>query len=163
MTCRLYGEETNNHFRMEWFPMAYTVVKNDNYFNWDNILSFNIANRVLEPKGMKNPCFYMSSYIIDKICATNCFLSFNWAWTSNQIHVHVYYSKIWEANSKENFYDICDCFLPPLHKPIFGSLAHRIFPRDIKSLKGIERWYMKKYYTYVRIFGATGQPHLLQG
>jgi hypothetical protein len=22
---------------------------------------------------------------------------------------------------------------------------------------------MKKYYTYVRIFGATGQPHLLQG
>jgi hypothetical protein len=33
MICRLYGEEANTHFRMEWFPMAYTVVKTGQDFN----------------------------------------------------------------------------------------------------------------------------------
>jgi len=27
MICRLYGEETSTHFRMEWFSMAYIVAK----------------------------------------------------------------------------------------------------------------------------------------
>jgi hypothetical protein len=137
MICRLYGEETSTHFRMEWFPMAYTVVKTDQDFNWESILSFNIANRVLDPKGMKNPGFYMSSYLIDVICVANCFPSFNWAWTPDQGPVHVYCSQLWEANCKEHFYDICDHFLTPLHKAIFGSYPHRISPGAIKSLKGI--------------------------
>jgi len=28
-------------------------------------------------------------------------------------------------------------------------------------MKGIEDWYIKKYYTYVKIFKATGTPHML--
>jgi hypothetical protein len=137
MICRLYGEETSTHFRMEWFPMAYTMVKNGQAFNWEIILSFNITNQVLDPKGITNHVFYMSSYLIDVICATRYFLVFNWAWTLDQGLVHVYYSQLWEAKYKEHSY------------------PHRISPGAIKSMNGIEDWYMKKYYSYVRIFAAT--------
>jgi hypothetical protein len=69
MICRLYGEETNTHFWMEWFPMDYTMVKTGQVFNWENILAFNIFNRAKEAPGMKKPGFYMSSYLIDAICS----------------------------------------------------------------------------------------------
>jgi hypothetical protein len=78
MIYKLYGKEANTHFRMEWFPMAYTVVKTSQVFNWASILSLNIANHVQDPKGMKNIGFYMSSYLIDVIYATNYFPAFNW-------------------------------------------------------------------------------------
>ena len=34
MICRLYSEETNTHFRMEWFLMVYTIVKTGKSFSW---------------------------------------------------------------------------------------------------------------------------------
>jgi hypothetical protein len=43
--------------------MAYTVAKTGKYFNWANILSFNIINRAREAQGMKNPGFYMTTYL----------------------------------------------------------------------------------------------------
>jgi hypothetical protein len=33
MIYRIYDEENITHFRMEWFPMAYKVSKNDQAFN----------------------------------------------------------------------------------------------------------------------------------
>jgi hypothetical protein len=68
MICRLYGEETKTHFNMEWFPMEYTMVKTYKSLNGDNVLSFNIANQVLNTKGMKNIGFYMSSYYRHDLC-----------------------------------------------------------------------------------------------
>jgi hypothetical protein len=52
-------------------------------------------------------------------------------------------------------------FPRPLHKAIFGIFLHRISSGSINTLRGIGDWYMKKYYTFVRIFGAVGPPHLL--
>jgi hypothetical protein len=161
MICRLYGEETNTHFRMEWFLMAYTVAKTRKSFNWDNILSFNITNQVWEAQGMKNHGFYMTTYLIDAICVAHRFPTFKWAWSPDQIPIHVYFSQLWEENYKEHIYDICDYFLAPLHKSIFRFHPHIGIPGAIKSLKEIGDWYMKKYYTYVRIFGAIGPPHFL--
>jgi hypothetical protein len=50
--------------------------------------------------------------------------------------------------------------LPPYTRPSL-VFSHRISSGAIKSLRGIGDWYMKKYYTFVRIFGATRPPHLL--
>jgi hypothetical protein len=77
MICRLCGEETITHFRMEWFMMAYTIVKTRKSFNWDRILSFNISTQVKEAKGMKNLGFYMTTYLIDAICVAHVFPYFN--------------------------------------------------------------------------------------
>jgi hypothetical protein len=59
------------------------------------------------------------------------------------------------------FYDICDYFMDPLHKSIFGLFPHRISPGALKGLKDIGDWYVKKYYTYIQIYGTIGAPHLL--
>jgi hypothetical protein len=137
MICRLYGEETNTHFRMEWFPMAYMVAQKGQAFNWVSILSFSITKRSQDPKGMKNPEFYMSSYLIDVVCATNSFPTFNWAWTPKKGPIHWYCSQLWECNCKKYFYDICDYFHTPLHKAIFGLFPHIISPGALKGLKEI--------------------------
>jgi hypothetical protein len=105
---------------------------------------------------MKNPGFYMTTYLIDAICVAHKFPSFNWDWNPNQPLIHVYCSQLWEVNCKEHLYNICDYFLAPLYKYIFWFYPHRISPGAIKSLKEIGDWYMRKYYTYVRIYGATG-------
>jgi hypothetical protein len=120
MICRLYGEETNTHFRMEWFLMAYTIVKTRKAFNWANILSFNISTRAQEAKGMKNLGFYMTTYLIDAVCVAHVFPAFNWAWNPRKPPIHEYFSQLWEVNFKNYFYDICDYFLAPCTKPYLG-------------------------------------------
>jgi hypothetical protein len=35
MLNRLYGEEKNTHFHMDWFPMVHTIVKKVQAFNWE--------------------------------------------------------------------------------------------------------------------------------
>jgi len=81
MICRIYDEESNTHFRMEWFSMAYRVAKIGKPLNCESILSFNITNRFQDPQGMETHGFYMSSYLIDAICLSNIFPTFNWAWS----------------------------------------------------------------------------------
>jgi hypothetical protein len=109
----------------------------------------------------EKPGFYMTTYLIDAVCVAHIFPSFNWVWDSSKAPIHEYFSQLWEVNYKNHLYDICDYFMAPLHKIIFGVHPHRISPGAIKDLKGIGDWYMTKYYTYVRIYGATGPPHLL--
>jgi hypothetical protein len=117
--------------------MAYIVVKTRKYFNRASILSFSIAKRVWEYQCMKNIGFYMSTYLIDVVFVSNRFPSFNWAWSPDQIPIHVYCFQLWKVICKEYLCDICDYFLAPLHKAIFDFHPHRISPGAIKSIQGI--------------------------
>ena len=40
--CKLYGEESYTHFKLEWTPLADHVAKTSQVFNWAHILSFNL-------------------------------------------------------------------------------------------------------------------------
>jgi hypothetical protein len=67
MIYMLYGEETSTHFIMEWFPMAYMVVKKGAKISTGKasyLLSLQIMFR---PQRYEKPGFYMSSYLIDSI------------------------------------------------------------------------------------------------
>jgi hypothetical protein len=161
MICRLYGEEKSTHFHMEWMPMAYTVVKTGKIFNWVDILTFNIFQNVKNSPGMKNPSFYMSAYLIDVVCSSIQFPTFGWSWDQNQPLVHVYCSELWEVNYKKHIYDICDFFLAPLHTIIFGYPTYRISKESMATLKDIADWYMRKYYTYIKVYGNSRAPHIL--
>jgi hypothetical protein len=143
MIYRLYDEETNTHFRMEWFLMEYMVVKTGQVFNWVNILAFNIFNRAKEATGMKNHGFYMLAYLIDAIFSVHHFPTFEWSWTPSQPPIHIYCSELWDVNYKEYFYNICDYFLAPLYKVILGIYPHRISQGAIKTLREIGDWYVK--------------------
>jgi hypothetical protein len=78
---------------------------------------------------MKNPSFYMSTYLIDAICVANRFPTFNWAWSLDQILIHAYCFQLWKVKCKEYFYDICDYFLLLYTRPSLISPTQDI-PRS---------------------------------
>jgi hypothetical protein len=161
MLCRLYGEEKSTHFQTDWLPLAHTVVKIGQVFNWDDILAFNIYLHTKNIPSMRKPCFYMSSYLIDAICSSVQFLDLGWNWDQNQTPIHVYFSELWSINYRKFFYDICNLFLAPLHTVLFRFPRHGISLEARTRMKGIVEWYFFKYYSYIRVYGTTGSPHLL--
>jgi hypothetical protein len=123
--------------------MSYTVVKTEQVFDWENILDFNIINQDMEAPCMKNPNFYMKTYLIYAIFSAHHFPTFEWSWNPIQPPIHIYHSEFLDINYKDNFYSICDYFLAPLYKVIFGIYPHMISQGDIITLKYIGDFYVK--------------------
>jgi hypothetical protein len=71
------------------------------------------------------------------------------------------YSELWSINYIRYFYDICNLFLTPLHTVLFGFPRHMISFEARTGMKGIVDWYFCKYYSYIRVYGTIGSPHLL--
>jgi hypothetical protein len=100
-------------------------------FNWAKILSDNLSNKITEYREKKaagKPSkFYMSTYIMDAICALTPFSLMKWAWSpSEEKAVHEYHDKLWENNANEFIYEIFNWVAVPLHVTIFGLLPPRI-------------------------------------
>jgi hypothetical protein len=161
MICRIYGEEKSTHFQMEWIHMAYTVVKIGKNFNWKEILTFNICQNIWNILDMKKPSFYMSAYLGDAILSSIEFPTFGWIWDQDKLSIHAYCSYLWDINYNKYIYDICDCFLAPLHIIRSGYAPHRISREAIAYMKTIIDWYLGKNYTYIRIYVNSKAPHLL--
>jgi hypothetical protein len=68
-------KEKSTHFQTDWLPLAHTIVKTGQVFNWEDILAFNICLHMKNIPGMKKPCFYMSSYLVDVIVPPCNFLT----------------------------------------------------------------------------------------
>jgi len=70
MLCRLFGRKNPAHFTVEWVSIINEVVEGYT-FNWEKMLSDNLAKEVVEYKAFKSrgQCapFYMSTYIMDAI------------------------------------------------------------------------------------------------
>jgi hypothetical protein len=110
---------------------------------------------------MKKPTFYMSAYLTYAICSSVQFPAFGWDLNQDQPLIHVYFSELWDANYKRYIYDICDFFLAPLHIIIFCYSAYKLSKEAMVGIKGIEDWYLGKYYTYIRVYVNSKAPHLL--
>jgi hypothetical protein len=94
MLCQLYGEDKSTHFKIDWLPQAHIIVKTRQVFNWENILAFNICLHMNNILGIKKPCFYISTYLIDAICSSMQFIDLGLKWDQNQPLIHVYYSEL---------------------------------------------------------------------
>jgi hypothetical protein len=161
MICRLYGEEKCTHFKLEWTPIAHYVAEKGHVFNWAQLLSINIFETTKGAPGPKQPGFFMSSYLLDVVCASNCFPGMGWYWNPTSFPIHVYCFQLWEKNYRRHFYDICDNFMAPLYVMIYNQNPLRLSPKSMQVVKDIGDWYIGKYYTYVRIYGCASAPHLL--
>jgi hypothetical protein len=94
-------------------------------------------------------------------CSSVQFIDLRWNWDRDQPPVHVYFSELWSINYKRYFYDICNYFLSPLYTVLFGFPRHIISIKAQTGMKGVEYWYLGKYYSYIRVYGSTGAPHIL--
>jgi hypothetical protein len=115
MICRLYGEKNPQHFKLEWVPLLHQIVKKGKIFNWAEILSANIllvVKRSLESPPRFGVGFFMSSYLIDVVCAITPFPLMKWSWSLYEKPIHIYCSVLWNKKCKNHFYDICEFSWP---------------------------------------------------
>jgi hypothetical protein len=165
MLCQLFGRKNPTHFTVEWVSIIHEVVEGYT-FNWEKMLSDNLAKEVVEYKYLKSKGkhapFYMSVYIMDAIFFMNPFPLMNWSWTpACSESIHFYHSKLWEENSKYFFYEICHNVVIPIHVAIYGHPPPRISKPIIGNLGTIADWYIEENFSYIRVFGCSISPHAL--
>jgi hypothetical protein len=162
---RLIKKKIPTHFPAEWVPLLHEAAEGFS-FNWDKILSDNLSKEVTEYQTAKSKgqpmAFYMSSYIMDAICFMTPFPLMNWSWnpTSNK-PIHEYYSKLWEENAKDSFYEICHFVVILVHQMLYGCEPPRISESVMESLKAVIDWFIEEIFSYIRVFGCSIPPHAL--
>jgi hypothetical protein len=147
MLCKLFGKKNPCHFLAEWVPFLEEASKGYS-FNWDKILSDNIAKKVSNYKDARSRgqpvAFYMSTYIMDVICFMTPLSLMNWSWNITCLKpIHEYHSEMWEENAKKLFYKICHFMVIPMHKMFFGCDPPRISETVSKNLKPIADWFIE--------------------
>jgi hypothetical protein len=133
-------------------------------FNWGAIISKQLSTCIRQaqtPKEGETLSFYMASYLLDVICARNVFSGMNLNWHSSELPVHVYFNILWENRYKKSFSLICDQFIACIYSLLFKKECPRLSDEAKKVVSKVGHWYLDERETYIRVFGATGAPHLL--
>jgi hypothetical protein len=164
LLCRLHGEKDCSRFSEAWMPLAFTVTISGTGFNWGAIISKQLSTCIRQaqvPKEGDTPAFYMALYLLDVICARNAFAGMNLNWHSSELAVHVYFNILWENRYKKSYVVICDQFIARIYFFLFRKECPRLSDEAKKVIAKIGHWYLDERETYIRVFGATGAPHLL--
>jgi hypothetical protein len=85
----------------------------------------------------------------------------NLNWHPSELTVHVYYNILWENRYNKFYVVIYDQFIVPIYFFLFKKECPRLLGKAKKVIVKIGHWYLDEQETYIRIFGATGAPHLL--
>jgi hypothetical protein len=165
MLCRLFRKKSPTDFPAEMVPLLHEATEGYS-FNWNKILSDNLAKEVMEYQTKRSSgrpvAFYMSAYIMDTICFTTPFALMNWSWNpACPEPIHEYHSKLWEENAKDSFYEICHFVVIPVHQMMFGCAPPRISKSVIGNLKAVVDWFIEENFSYIRVFGCSIPPHAL--
>lgn len=80
MLCRLFSKKNPYHFPAEWVPFLEEASEGYS-FNWDKILSDNLAKEILDYRAARDRgqpmAFYMSAYLMETICFMTPFTLMN--------------------------------------------------------------------------------------
>lgn len=164
MLSRLHGEANCMFVKSEWIPLAHGVMSASIIFNWASILSANILRaleKAIQRPDVKGTPFYFSSFLLDALCASNQFPALKWAWTPKCPPIHIYCQALWRENYYREMYDICNHFMAPAHKMIFGVEMPRISEVGREAISETGNWYLLKNFTYIRIVGILVASNML--
>jgi hypothetical protein len=161
---RLYGEKDCCKLSEAWMPLAYIMVIFGRSFNWGAIISKQLSIYVQQAQMLKEGetlTFHMASYLLDVICVRNVFADTNLIWYFTRLPVHVYFIILWENRYKKSYALIYDEFITHINFIIFKKEFPILSTAAKKMVAKVGHWYLDKRSTYIRVFGATGAPHLL--
>jgi hypothetical protein len=114
-----------------------------------------------EAEGRRNSCLLHGVLSIGIICARNIFIGMNLSWHTSELPVHVSFSILWENMYKRSYSLICDQFITPIHFLLSNKECPRLSNAAKKVISKFSHWYLDECETYIRVFGATGAPHIL--
>ena len=85
---RVFGRKDGSTFSDKWIPIIYQIMTSEVTLNWGELISSNLDNQL--KKVHKDHQIYMSTYLMDVMCANIKFPSLEWKWESSLPSVHVY-------------------------------------------------------------------------
>jgi hypothetical protein len=116
---RVLRRKDGSTFQDKWISIIYQIMTNGVTLNWGELISSNLDNQL--KKVHKEHQFYMSTYLMDVMCANIEFPSLVWKWEPSFPSVHVYCKMLWENKYKEDYDQICNKFFPTLYQTLFGE------------------------------------------
>ena len=108
-----FGRKDGSTFPNKWIPIIYQIITSRSTLNCAKIISSNLDAQLR--KFWKDHQFYMSSYIMDVMCASLEFSSLGWKWESNLPLIHLYYNMLWDTKYKDDYELICNGLFTTLY------------------------------------------------
>ena len=103
----------------------------------------------------------MVSYFLDVMCARNVFVSMNLSWHIAEILIHVYFNILWENMYKKYYSLIYDEFIAHIYFILFKKECLRLSIAAKNLISKVGHYYLDEHDTYINMFRATREPHLL--
>ena len=159
LLSRVFGRKDGSTFPDKWILIIYQIITSGETLNWGELISSNLDIQLR--KVHKDHHFYMSSYLINVMCASLEFPSLGWKWESSLPSIHVYCKMLWETKYKDDYEMKCNKFFPTLYQVLFGEETACLSPKGQEIVKGYGDWYMTPIGVYIWISGSTKPPHWL--
>ena len=157
LLSRVFRRKDGSTFLDKWILVIYQIITSGPTLNWGELISSNLDVQL--KKVQKNHQVYMSSYLMNVLCASLEFPSLGWKWESNLSSIHVYCKMLWETKYKEDYELICNILFPTLYQVLFSEEEPCLSPEGQKIMKEYEDWYMTPVRVYIIIAGSTKPPH----
>jgi hypothetical protein len=157
LLSRVFGRKDASSFLDKWIPIIYQVITSGSTLNWAELISSSLDLQL--KKAQKERQFFMSSYLLDVMCAIRKYHSLGWKWKFDLSSIHVYCKMIWENKYKEDYDLICNGLFSTIYQVLFGEEALCLYLEGQKIVKEYGDWYMTPDGVYIRIFGSTKPPH----
>ena len=87
LLSRVFGREDGSTFLDKWIPIIYQIITSGAVLNCGEMISSNLDNQF--KKIHKEHQFYMSTYLMNVICASLEFPSLGWKWESSMPSVSI--------------------------------------------------------------------------
>ena len=133
---RVLGRKDGSTFPDKWIPIIYQIMTSRVTLNWGELISSKLDNQL--NKVHKEHRFYMSTYLMDVMCANLEFPSLEWKWEPSLPSVHVYCKMLWENKYKEDYDQICNKFFPIVYQELFEEETPCLSQRDKQLSKSSE-------------------------
>ena len=152
----MFRKKDASSFLNKWIPIIDQVITLGSSLNWGELISSSLDLQL--KKAQKEHNFFMSSYLLDVMCASKEYPSLGWKWKSGLSSIHVYCKMLWKNKYKD--YDlICNGLFSTIYQVFFGEEAPCLSPKGQKIVKEYGDWYMTPDGIYIRISSSTKPPH----
>ena len=94
LLSRVFGRKDGAGFLDKWIPIIYEIITSGFTFNCGELISSNLDLQL--KKAWKDHQFFMSSYLMNVMCASIEFPSLGWKWEPSLPLVYVYCNMLWE-------------------------------------------------------------------
>ena len=138
MLARVFRRKDTSSFPEKWIPIIHQVITHGSTLNWGELSSSNLDIQL--KKAQKEHQFYMSSYLLDVMCASWEYPSLGWKWKPYSLSIHVYCKMLWDNKYKEDYELICNGLFATIYQILFGEEAPCLSPEG--HAKEYEDWYM---------------------